>query len=49
MKNERPPWPFSCYAHKRDAPSDLLGDFSFEEVSDTSKNVGHDGDCNCNL
>ena len=33
MKNERPGWPFSSYGHKREAPCDLIGDFSFEEVS----------------
>ncbi|CAL8463538.1 g3072 [Coccomyxa elongata] len=32
LKNERPKWPFSCYAHQRDGSNDLIGDYSFEEV-----------------
>lgn len=32
LKNERPNWPFSCYAHQRDGSNDLTGDYSFEEV-----------------
>ncbi|KAK9917907.1 hypothetical protein WJX75_009426 [Coccomyxa subellipsoidea] len=32
LKNERPAWPFSCYAHQRSSQNDLIGDYSFEEV-----------------
>lgn len=31
-RNERPPWRLTSYAHKREAPSDLSGDTSFEEL-----------------
>jgi hypothetical protein len=30
--SERPLWPFTCYAHSRGRPNDLIGDVSFEEV-----------------
>ena len=32
LRNERPTWPFSCYAHQRSGQNDLTGDYSFEEV-----------------
>ena len=35
VKNEQatPPWPFTCYAHQRGEANDIIGDFSYEEVS----------------
>eukprot|EP00884_Botryococcus_braunii_P018457 jgi/Botrbrau1/5295/Bobra.0391s0016.3 len=32
MTNEQPMWPYTCYAHERNGPNDILGDVSFEEV-----------------
>ena len=32
-EQQQPPWPFTCYAHQRGEANDMLGDFSYEEVS----------------
>ncbi len=32
LKTEKPPWPFTCYAHQRSEANDVVGDFQYEEV-----------------
>ena len=32
LKTEKPPWPFTCYAHQRSEANDVAGDFQYEEV-----------------
>ncbi len=37
-EQQQPPWPFTCYAHQRGGPNDMVGDFSYDEVSSAQPN-----------